>query len=34
MEGLQWNFSNPDTLGTEEGVLISEVLGSESTQTW
>ena len=22
---LQWNFSNLDTLGTEEGVLISEV---------
>ena len=22
---LQWNFSNPDILGTEEGVLISEV---------
>ena len=23
--GLQWNLSNPDTLGTEESVLISEV---------
>ena len=22
---LQWNLSNPDTLGTEECVLISEV---------
>ena len=22
---LQWNLSNPDTLGTEESVLISEV---------
>ena len=23
--GIQWNLSNPDTLGTEESVLISEV---------
>ena len=22
---VQWNLSNPDTLGTEESVLISEV---------
>ena len=22
---LQWNFTNPDTLGTEESVLISEM---------
>ena len=22
---LQWNLSNPDTLGAEESVLISEV---------
>ena len=22
---IQWNLSNPDTLGTEESVLISEV---------
>ena len=22
---LQWNLSNPDTIGTEESVLISEV---------
>ena len=22
---IQWNLSNPDTLGTEESVIISEV---------
>ena len=25
LSGVQWNLSNPDTLGTEESVLISEV---------
>ena len=33
---LQWNLSNPDTLGAEESVLISEVswfLGLNCTQT-
>ena len=34
--GLQWNPSNPDTIGPEESVLISEVSlfpGLKSTQT-
>ena len=34
---IQWNLSNPDTLGTEESVLISEVSwfqGLNCTQTW
>ena len=34
---IQWNLSNPDTLGTEESVLISEVSwfqGLKITQTW
>ena len=34
---LQWNISNPNTLGTEESVLISEVSrfeGLNCTQTW
>ena len=33
---VQWNLSNPDTLGTEESVLISEVSrlqGLNCTQT-
>ena len=34
---IQWNLSNPDTLGTEESVLVSEVSrfqGLNCTQTW
>ena len=34
---IQWNLSNPDTLGTEKSVLISEVswfLGLDCTRTW
>ena len=34
---IQWNPSNPDTIGPEESVLIREVSlfqGLKSTQTW
>ena len=34
---VQWNPSNPDTIGPEESVLIREVSffqGLKSTQTW
>ena len=34
---MQWNRSNPDTIGPEESVLISEVSlfqGLKSTQSW
>ena len=27
--GIQWNLSNPDTLGAEESVLISVISGVE-----
>ena len=39
--GIQWNLSNPDTLGTEKRVLINEVslfqgymYVQSSTQKW
>ena len=32
---VQWNLSNPDTLGTKESVPISEMsLGDNCTQSW
>ena len=34
---IQWNSSNPDTIGPEESVLIRDVSlfqGLKSTQTW